>query len=83
MAGETQGNGKDSGGAVASLRCPVLHVTFDPRTCAVEITGESPSLFFSKYMLAMALEKVSLHLAEAQQPMIELPGGAIPFRNRG
>lgn len=83
MSGEAGGNGKEHGGGAAALRCPVLHVTFDPRTCAVEITGESPSLFFSTYMLAMALAKVSLHLAEAQQPMIALPGGALPFRKGG
>ena len=83
MSGDASGNGKEHGGHVTSLKCPTLHVVFDPRTCAVEITGESPSLFFSKYMLAMALEKVSQHLADAQQPMIALPGGGLPFRKGG
>lgn len=83
MANDAGGNGKEHGATVGAIRCPVLHVTFDPQTCAVEITGESPSLFFSKYMLAMALEKVSEHIAASRQPLIEVPGGPIPFHRGG
>jgi hypothetical protein len=83
MSGEAKSNGKDSGGAVVEIRVPMLTITFDPHTCSVEVTGQSPSLFFSKYMLLMALEKVTEHIAADQQRVIATPGGPIPFYKGG
>jgi hypothetical protein len=79
MSGQAEGNGKDTCGVVTTARCPILHVVFDPTKCSIEITGEAPSLFFSKYMLLMAVEKVANDIEAARQPMIELPGGPLPF----
>jgi hypothetical protein len=83
MSAEASGNGKDSGGKVVEIKVPMLTITFDPRNCSVDVTGQSPSLFFSKYMLLMALEKVTEHIAAAQQPIIEVPGGAFSLRKGG
>ena len=77
MAGDGSGNGKDSGGKVVELKCPMLQVIFDPRTCAIEVTGNAPSLTFSRHMLLMALENVERAIAAAQQPQIEVARG--PF----
>jgi hypothetical protein len=83
MADGGNSNGKEHGGAVGGLKCPTLHVVFDPRTCAIEISGEAPSLVFSRHMLLMAIEKLENSIRAAQQPLIETAGGPIPFHRGG
>lgn len=71
-------NGGGGGGEVGRVNVPHLTIAFDPRTCMVNVGGHTPTTFFAKMMLIMALDAIEQKLQAERMPQIEIAPGPLP-----
>lgn len=71
-------NGGGGGCEVGRVSVPHLTIAFDPRTCLVQVGGSTPTTYFAKVMLIMALDGIELKLQAERMPQIALAGGPLP-----